>query len=139
MNSLPFGTDTHQYYETVASGSGAGDGFAGTDVVQTHMTNARLTDPEVLEWRYPVRLESYEMRPGTGGGRGSAGARGRRHRGAPPPPFPRTDDRDHAERPPAGTGLRDGRRPARCARAALDRATGRVVHQKAGVGFPERR
>jgi 5-oxoprolinase (ATP-hydrolysing) len=67
MNNLTFGNDRHQYYETVASGSGAGNGFAGTDVVQTHMTNSRLTDPEVLEWRYPVRLDSYEKRSGSGG------------------------------------------------------------------------
>ena len=51
----------------MASGSGAGDGFDGTDVVQTKMTNSRLTDPEVLEWRYPVLLESYRIRPGSGG------------------------------------------------------------------------
>ena len=79
MNNLTFGNDTHQYYETVASGSGAGDGFAGTDVVQTHMTNSRLTDPEVLEWRYPVRLESHEIQPGSGGaGRWPGGNGGRR-------------------------------------------------------------
>ncbi|MGH3177730.1 MAG: hydantoinase B/oxoprolinase family protein, partial [Streptosporangiaceae bacterium] len=56
MNNVTFGNDRYQYYETVASGSGAGDGFDGTDVVQTKMTNSRLTDPEVLEWRYPVLL-----------------------------------------------------------------------------------
>ena len=67
MNNVTFGNARYQYYETVASGSGAGDGFAGTDVVQTKMTNSRLTDPEVLEWRYPVRLESYEIRQGSGG------------------------------------------------------------------------
>ena len=67
MNNVTFGNARYQYYETVASGSGAGDGFAGTDVVQTKMTNSRLTDPEVLEWRYPVRLESYEIRHGSGG------------------------------------------------------------------------
>ncbi len=79
MNNLTFGNDDHQYYETVASGAGAGDGFAGADVVQTHMTNSRLTDPEVLEWRYPVRLESYEIRAGTGGaGRWPGGDGGRR-------------------------------------------------------------
>jgi 5-oxoprolinase (ATP-hydrolysing) len=74
MNNVTFGNDRYQYYETVASGSGAGDGFDGTDVVQTKMTNSRLTDPEVLEWRYPVLLESYAIRPGTGG-------RGRWHGG----------------------------------------------------------
>jgi 5-oxoprolinase (ATP-hydrolysing) len=63
----------------VASGSGAGDGFAGADVVQTHMTNSRLTDPEVLEWRYPVRLEQYVIRRGSGGaGRWRGGDGGRR-------------------------------------------------------------
>jgi 5-oxoprolinase (ATP-hydrolysing) len=79
MNNLTFGNDRHQYYETVASGSGAGDGFAGADVVQTHMTNSRLTDPEVLEWRYPVRVESYEIRRGSAGpGRWPGGNGGRR-------------------------------------------------------------
>jgi 5-oxoprolinase (ATP-hydrolysing) len=67
MNNVTFGNEHYQYYETVASGSGAGDGFAGTDVVQTKMTNSRLTDPEVLEWRYPVLLESYRIRPASGG------------------------------------------------------------------------
>jgi 5-oxoprolinase (ATP-hydrolysing) len=67
MNNVTFGNEQYQYYETVASGSGAGDGFDGTDVVQTKMTNSRLTDPEVLEWRYPVLVESYRIRPGSGG------------------------------------------------------------------------
>ncbi|MGR3937111.1 hydantoinase B/oxoprolinase family protein [Streptomyces sp. BRA346] len=67
MNNVTFGNDRVQYYETVASGSGAGDGFDGADAVQTHMTNSRLTDPEVLEWRYPVRVESFEVRRDSGG------------------------------------------------------------------------
>jgi 5-oxoprolinase (ATP-hydrolysing) len=67
MNNFTFGNAQYQYYETVAGGSGAGEGFDGADVVQTHMTNSRLTDPEVLEWRYPVRLESFEIRAGSGG------------------------------------------------------------------------
>ncbi|MEH0165680.1 hydantoinase B/oxoprolinase family protein [Roseateles microcysteis] len=67
MNNLSFGNECHQYYETISGGSGAGPGFHGTAVVQTHMTNSRLTDPEVLEWRFPVRLESYEIAAGTGG------------------------------------------------------------------------
>ncbi|MET9484071.1 hydantoinase B/oxoprolinase family protein [Streptomyces sp. NPDC006638] len=67
MNNLTFGNDRVQYYETVASGSGAGDGFGGADAVQTHMTNSRLTDPEVLEWRYPVRVDSFAVRGGSGG------------------------------------------------------------------------
>ncbi len=79
MNNITIGNERYQYYETVASGSGAGPGFAGTDVVQTHMTNSRLTDPEVLEWRYPVRLERYAIRHGSGGaGRWPGGDGGRR-------------------------------------------------------------
>ncbi len=84
MNNFTFGNDIYQYYETVSGGSGAGSlgvgddgverGFDGTDVVQTHMTNSRLTDPEVLEWRFPVRLESFAIRQGSGG-------RGRWHGG----------------------------------------------------------
>jgi 5-oxoprolinase (ATP-hydrolysing) len=67
MNNFTFGNARHQYYETIAGGSGAGPGFAGTSVVQTHMTNSRLTDPEVLECRFPVRVESFEIRAGSGG------------------------------------------------------------------------
>ncbi len=67
MNNFTFGNAQHQYYETLSGGSGAGPGFDGTSVVQTHMTNSRLTDPEVLEWRFPVRLESYEIAAGSGG------------------------------------------------------------------------
>ena len=67
MNNFTFGNETHQYYETISGGSGAGPGFDGTSVVQTHMTNSRLTDPEVLEFRFPVRLESYEIHKGSGG------------------------------------------------------------------------
>jgi 5-oxoprolinase (ATP-hydrolysing) len=67
MNNFTFGNAKHQYYETISGGSGAGEGFDGTSVVQTHMTNSRLTDPEVLEFRFPVRLESYEIRQGSGG------------------------------------------------------------------------
>jgi len=67
MNNFTFGDSEHQYYETVSGGSGAGPDFDGTDAVQTHMTNSRLTDPEVLEWRFPVRLDSFEIRRGSGG------------------------------------------------------------------------
>ncbi|MDQ9170577.1 hydantoinase B/oxoprolinase family protein [Oxalobacteraceae bacterium R-40] len=67
MNNFTFGNGHCQYYETISGGSGAGEGFDGTDVVQTNMTNSRLTDPEVLEFRFPVRMESYEIRHGSGG------------------------------------------------------------------------
>jgi 5-oxoprolinase (ATP-hydrolysing) len=77
MNNFTFGDAQHQYYETIAGGSGAGSGFDGTAAVQTHMTNSRLTDPEVLEFRFPVRLDSYTLRSGSGGAgrwRGGDGA-----------------------------------------------------------------
>ena len=67
MNNFTFGNDRHQYYETIAGGSGAGDGFDGTAVIQTHMTNSRLTDPEVLEARFPVLVEQFAIRRGSGG------------------------------------------------------------------------
>ncbi|MEL7034356.1 MAG: hydantoinase B/oxoprolinase family protein [Cyanobacteria bacterium J06592_8] len=67
MNNFTFGSDRHQYYETICGGSGAGKTFHGTDAVHTHMTNSRLTDPEVLEWRFPVLLEEFSIRPNSGG------------------------------------------------------------------------
>jgi 5-oxoprolinase (ATP-hydrolysing) len=74
MNNVNFGNDKYQYYETICSGSPAGPGFPGTDAVHTHMTNTRLTDPEVLEFRYPVVLEDFHIRKGSGGkGKWSAG------------------------------------------------------------------
>jgi 5-oxoprolinase (ATP-hydrolysing) len=67
MSNFTFGNGQYQYYETIAGGSGAGPEFNGTSVVQTHMTNSRLTDPEVLEFRFPVRLDAYEIRASSGG------------------------------------------------------------------------
>jgi 5-oxoprolinase (ATP-hydrolysing) len=74
MNNFTFGNARHQYYETICGGSGAGPGFDGADAVHTHMTNTRLTDAEVLEWRFPVLVESFSIRRGSGG-------RGRWHGG----------------------------------------------------------
>ena len=101
MNILNFGNAKYQYYETICSGSPAGPGFNGTDAVHTHMTNTRLTDPEVLEFRYPVVLEDFHIREGSGGrGKWHAGSGIRRtirflqemectilsgHRRVPPP------------------------------------------------------
>lgn len=67
MNNLTFGNHDYQYYETICGGSGAGKGFDGCDAVQTHMTNSRITDPEVLEWRFPVLLEQFAIRQNSGG------------------------------------------------------------------------
>ncbi|MFT4925050.1 MAG: 5-oxoprolinase (ATP-hydrolyzing), partial [Phenylobacterium sp.] len=67
MNNFTFGNDQYQYYETICGGTGAGKHGHGCDAIHSHMTNSRLTDPEVLEWRYPVRLESFSIRPDSGG------------------------------------------------------------------------
>ncbi len=86
MNNFTFGNEQYQYYETIAGGSGAGylrtpgsdtvTAFAGTDVVQTHMTNSRLTDPEILEWRYPVLLEEFSIRADSAGQGAQPGGHG---------------------------------------------------------------
>jgi len=80
MNNFTFGNSAVQYYETICGGSGAGPGWDGTSAVQTHMTNSRLTDPEVLELRFPVRLEAFEIRQGSGGGGRWKGGDGVRRR-----------------------------------------------------------
>jgi len=67
MNNFTFGNQQHQYYETICGGSGAGPGFHGASAVQTHMTNSRLTDPEILESRYPILIEQFAVRRGSGG------------------------------------------------------------------------
>jgi 5-oxoprolinase (ATP-hydrolysing) len=77
MNNFLFGDARRQYYETICGGTGAGNGFDGTSAIQTHMTNTRMTDPEILELRYPVRLEQFAVRRGSGGAgswRGGDGA-----------------------------------------------------------------
>ena len=76
MNNFTFGNERYQYYETICGGSGAGDGFSGTDAVQTHMTNSLLTDPEVLESRYPVILESFNLREDSQGKGKYSGGKG---------------------------------------------------------------
>ena len=68
MNNFVYGNDNYQNYETICGGTGAGDGFHGTSAVHSHMTNTRMTDPEVLETRFPVRLDEFSIRKGSGGG-----------------------------------------------------------------------
>jgi len=67
MNNLLFGNETFGYYETICGGTGAGPGFHGADAIHHHMTNTRMTDPEIMEWRYPVRVEEFSVRMGSGG------------------------------------------------------------------------
>jgi 5-oxoprolinase (ATP-hydrolysing) len=76
MNNLTFGNDRHQYYETICGGAGAGPDFDGQSAVHTHMTNSRLTDPEVLETRYPVLVEEFSLRAGSGGAGAHTGGNG---------------------------------------------------------------
>ena len=80
MNNFTFGNERYQYYETICGGSGAGPDFDGTDAVHTHMTNSRLTDPEILEWRFPVLLEDFEIREDSGGAGKHHGGNGSRRR-----------------------------------------------------------
>ncbi len=133
MNNVTIGNEQHQYYETVASGSGAGDGFAGTDVVQTHMTNSRLTDPEVLEWRYPVRLDRYAVRPGSGGaGRWPGGCGGRRELRFLEP-MTVTTLSSHRRVPPYGMA---GGSPGALGRHWIARADGSVTAMQACDSVP---
>jgi 5-oxoprolinase (ATP-hydrolysing) len=76
MNNFLFGDATRQYYETICGGAGAGPDFPGTSAVHTHMTNTRMTDPEVLELRYPVRLDAFAIRRGSGGSGAQRGGDG---------------------------------------------------------------
>jgi 5-oxoprolinase (ATP-hydrolysing) len=129
MNNVTFGNERYQYYETVASGSGAGagrdgTGFDGTDVVQTKMTNSRLTDPEVLEWRYPVLLESYEIRRGSGGAGRWRGGDGGTRRLRFSEPMTVTTLAGHRRVPPFGLA---GGSPGALGRHWIERADGSVT------------
>ena len=124
MNNLTFGSGEYQYYETIAGGSGAGPDHDGTDAVQTHMTNSRLTDPEILETRFPVRLERFAIRNGLGRRRRAP----RRQWRCPRHPLPRADARQHPRQPPPHRAARDqGRRRRGCpGRNWIERADGRM-------------
>ena len=124
MNNFTFGNARHQYYETIAGGSGAGDGFDGTSCVQTHMTNSRLTDPEVLEWRYPVRLDSFAIRHNSGGAGRWCGGDGAIRRMRFLEPMTAAILSGHRRVPPYGM---NGGSPGRTGRNAVERADGRVI------------
>ena len=125
MNNVTFGNERHQYYETVASGSGAGDGFDGAPVVQTHMTNSRLTDPEVLEWRFPVRVDSFTVRRGSGGAGRWRGGDGAVRRLRFLEPMTVSTLAGHRRVPPYGMA---GGSPGALGRSYVERADGAVVH-----------
>jgi 5-oxoprolinase (ATP-hydrolysing) len=136
MNNFTFGNDQYQYYETISGGSGAGvkrigasaaagadEGFNGTDVVQTHMTNSRLTDPEVLEFRYPVRLESYEIRANSGGAGRWCGGNGGTRRVRFLQPMTASILANHRSIPPFGMA---GGEPGEVGRNWIERTDGRI-------------
>ena len=123
MNNLTFGNARFQYYETICGGSGAGPGFDGTSAVHTHMTNSRMTDPEVLEWRFPVRVERFAIRPGSGGRGRWRGGDGvvRRLRFLEPASASILSGRRVV--PPPGL---DGGEPGRCGANRVERASGAI-------------
>ena len=123
MNNFTFGDEDYQYYETVCGGSGAGPDFDGTDAVQTHMTNSRLTDPEVLEWRFPVILESFSIRRGSGGRGRHRGGDGAVRRIRFLEPMTAAILSEHRKVPPHGL---DGGEPGTVGRNWVERADGSV-------------
>jgi len=123
MNNFTFGNDEHQYYETICGGSGAGPGFDGTDAIHTHMTNTRLTDPEILEWRYPVLLEGFCIRDGSGGRGAYRGGRGVIRRIRFLQAMTASILSDHRVVPPFGL---NGGEPGEVGRNRVVRADGRI-------------
>ena len=123
MNNVTFGDDARQYYETICGGSGAGPDYDGASAVQTHMTNSRLTDPEVLEHRFPVVLERFAIRRGSGGEGARRGGDGvtRRLRFAAPMTAAILANRRRV--PPFGLA---GGGPAACGAAHIERADGTI-------------
>jgi len=124
MNNFTFGNDRHQYYETICGGSGAGDGFHGTDCVHTHMTNTRLTDPEVLEWRHPVLIEEFAIRRGSGGAGRWHGGDGAVRRVRFLEPMTAAILSGHRRVPPYGMA---GGKPGAVGRNSVQRVDGSIV------------
>jgi len=123
MNNFTFGDATRQYYETIAGGSGAGPGFDGAAAVQTHMTNSRLTDPEVLETRFPVLLEAFSIRHGSGGAGANRGGDGAVRRVRFLEPLTAAILSNHRRTPPFGV---DGGEPGAVGVNRIERVDGSV-------------
>ena len=128
MNNFTFGNERYQYYETICGGAGAGDGFNGASAVHTHMTNSRLTDPEVLEWRFPVLLESFSIRPNSGGQGKWHGGDGIERRMRFLEPMTASILANHHRIPPFG--LKSGE-PGQTGKAWIERHDGRCEDLKA--------
>ncbi|MSO65750.1 MAG: 5-oxoprolinase [Alphaproteobacteria bacterium] len=129
MNNFTFGNERWQYYETIAGGSGAGPGFDGTAAVQVHMTNTRITDPEVLEWRFPVMIESHRIRVASGGAGRWRGGDGTERRIRFLAPMTAAILASHRHVPPFGLA---GGQPGQCGRNWVERADGRVTGDPSG-------
>ncbi len=123
MNNFTWGNERYQNYETICGGSGAGPDHDGTSAVHTHMTNTRLTDPEVLEWRFPVRLESFEIRRGSGGAGQHRGGDGTTRRMRFLEKMTAAILANHRRVPPFGLA---GGEPGECGRNWVERADGRI-------------
>jgi 5-oxoprolinase (ATP-hydrolysing) len=123
MNNFTFGNDRYQYYETICGGSGAGAEFDGTDAVHTHMTNSRLTDPEVLEWRFPVRLQQFAIRADSGGRGRHCGGNGVIRKIQVHETMTAAILSNHRQVPPFGL---EGGEPGQVGRNAVERADGTV-------------
>ena len=124
MNNMTFGNDRWQYYETVCGGSGAGPDFDGTDAVHTHMTNSRLTDPEILESRFPVLLESFAIRHGSGGSGRTRGGDGTVRRIRFLEPMTAAILSSHRKVPPPGVA---GGSPGALGRNYVERTEGAII------------
>ena len=121
MNNFTFGNERYQHYETICGGAGAGPGFDGASAVHTHMTNSRLTDPEVLEWRFPVLLDSFAIRHGSGGAGHWHGGDGVIRRVRFLEPMTAAILSNHRRLPPPGL---DGGEPGKPGRQWIERADG---------------
>jgi 5-oxoprolinase (ATP-hydrolysing) len=124
MNNFTWGNERHQNYETICGGSGAGPDYDGTSAVHTHMTNTRLTDPEVLEWRFPVVLESFEIRLGSGGAGKHKGGDGTTRRVRFLEKMTAAILTNHRRVPPFGL---EGGLPGACGRNWVERTDGTTV------------
>jgi N-methylhydantoinase B/oxoprolinase/acetone carboxylase alpha subunit len=124
MSNFTFGDAQYQYYETISGGSGAGPGFDGCDTVQVHMTNSRLTDPEVLEWRFPVRVEEHSIRRGSGGRGQWSGGNGATRRIRFLEPMKAAVLSGHRRVPPYGM---EGGEPGGLGRNWVERVTGERI------------
>lgn len=128
MNNLTFGNERHQYYETICGGAGAGPDFDGTDAVHTHMTNSRLTDPEILEWRFPVQLDDFAIRRDSGGQGAHRGGDGVIRRLKFLEPMTAAILSGHRRIPPYGV---NGGEPGSCGVNKLERVDGSVIELEA--------